>query len=238
MANIKKPGDNMGLSILQYIQSDNPADIDYGIRESIKQFCFTGLATAIGLARVSANKLHKGYGFTTMNKYLVDLTKDFKVDCSTMRRWLKIGKTFIKYKNDLEEAGYTEAHGTTKLRYLERALSDYPKDEVYENIKTMSVDDFIDYSRAKDMVNVTEKKSGIEMIGNVAYINGKRAVIIHKELDKNATRFLKKLVLIGCEAIEKDNHLVPVPLHNKREVEHFRRLLPAVLKEIRKTKGA
>ena len=224
---------NTDIIDLDYLQSDDPEEIDRGIRRSLMGVHISVLSSALGLAKVKTNKLFKSYGFNSMNAYIIQRAKEYNMAEANMRKWLKIGEAYTKYKSELDDVGFNEGHGLSKLRFLGDALSSSPKEEVYENIKSMSFDDFYDYAKGKKDKNAINENTSIEIRGNVTFINGKRAVIISNDLGKNATRFFKKLMEIGCESLNRGLHLMPVFLHNRREVERFRRMLPDILKAIR-----
>ncbi|MDR1352983.1 MAG: hypothetical protein LBK05_06845, partial [Treponema sp.] len=103
---------------LDYAASDNAAEIDAGIRESIKGLRLSILAMGLGLARLKARGLYIDLNYHSMNDYLESLCTDMKVERSTAHNWLYIGEAYIKYRKDLERIEFTDADGPTKLPYV------------------------------------------------------------------------------------------------------------------------
>jgi hypothetical protein len=94
---------------LDYVNSNNAAEIDAGIRESIK---------GLRLARFKARGLYIDLNYHSMNDYLETLCTEMKVERSTVHNWLYIGEAYIKYRKDLERIEFTDMDGPTKLPYV------------------------------------------------------------------------------------------------------------------------
>jgi len=168
-----------------------------------------------------------------MLEYVDNLTADTKMYRSGIYNWLNIGEAYIKYKPELEQIGFSESDGPTKLPYLERALALRQKEEVFDNIKNMSLREFIDFSKG----GKPEPSAGMPYIvnkGSVVYIRGKRAIIINKSLGRKTTDFLMKVIEAACEALEKGGYIMPVFLRNKRETKRFNLVYDRLMEEVRK----
>ena len=137
---------------LDYAESDNGAEIDRGIRETIKGIRLSILAMGLGLANMKAKSLYQNLGCRSITQYIRKLAEDTKMDSSAIFNWLCIGEVYLKHKNDLELAGFGDSDGPTKLPYLERALEGNEKQEVFDNIKNMSLREFIRFAKNKTAI--------------------------------------------------------------------------------------
>jgi len=81
--------------------------------------------------------------------YLENISTENRIDLTTIQNWLQVGEVFLKYRDELEMIGFTDTDSPTKLRYLERALLIRDKQEVFDNIKTMTIAEFINFSKRK-----------------------------------------------------------------------------------------
>ena len=203
-----------------YVNSDDPAEIDNGIRDTIKGVRLSVLALGLGLSKIKSGCLFADLGFTNMTKYIEALSTDNKIDKSSIWNWLKIGEAFIKYKNDLETIGFSDSDCPTKLPYLERALAVREKGDVFDNIKTMSLREFIDFSKGEpdkthpDMPYVIIK-------GNIVYINGTRAIILNRNLGRRTSAYFFRVIEVACEALEKGGLIVPIFVKTKKDARRF-----------------
>lgn len=128
--------------LLGFAYSNFAAEIDNSIRETIKKARVSILAIGLGLAKIKEKCLYLDLNFSSMSQYVGKLCDDTKIGRSTIFNWLSIGEAYIKYKNDLEKIGFTDSDGLTKLPFIEQALKTKMKQDVFRNIKEMSVRDF------------------------------------------------------------------------------------------------
>ena len=87
----------------------------------------------------------------------------------------------------------------------------------------MSLREFINFAKTKP-----EKKpddiSYVNIKGNVVYIEGKRAVIINKDLRRKIATYIQNIIKIACEAMEKEGYIIPVFAQNKKEVRYYQNI--------------
>ena len=133
---------NTGTIQLEYAYSDVATEIDKGIRDTIKGIRLSILAMGMGLANIKAKGLYVDLDCSSMNQYIIKLCDETKMDRSSLFNWLNIGEAYIKYKNDLDKIEFNDNDGPTKLPYIDRALEINRKNEVFRNIKDMSVREF------------------------------------------------------------------------------------------------
>ena len=128
--------------LLGYAYSNLAVEIDKDIRETIKRGRVSILAIGLGLAKINEKGLYLDLNCSSMSQYVGKLCDDTKISRSTIFNWLSIGETYIKYKDELEKISYNDSDGPTKLPFIERALKTKQKQDVFRNIKKMSVRDF------------------------------------------------------------------------------------------------
>ena len=217
---------------LDYVNSDNAAEIDNGIRETIKGIRLSILAMGIGLAKIKSKGLFRDLSCRNMTEYLERLGNETKMDRSNIFNWLYIGETYIKYKSELDTIGFSESDGPTKLPYLERALDQKEKQEVLEKIKTLSVREFMIY--AKGEPGEPEKEAPyVSIRGNNIYVEGKLAIILSKNIDKRISRYFKKVIHVACKALEEGEVILPVRLQNRREARRFEPIVERMIQKMR-----
>ena len=217
-------------TLLPEAASLNAEDIDRGIRDTIQGIHRSILGIALALANIKANKLFITLGFKSMTAYIIRLSGDICLDRSGVFNWLYIGEAYTRHKSELERAGFTDSDGLTKLPYLERALGVNKKREVFKNIKTMSVREFVSYAKGvkiEDHSDEYDTRWVVVEKGNSFYLNGKLMIIISSKISRRVSYFMKKVVRLGCYTLEREVTMMPVMLQNKRDA---RRLSPAVVR--------
>jgi len=217
-------------------RSDVAAEIDRGIRETIKGIRLSILAMGVGLANMKIKDLYKDLGCETMTMYVRKLCAETKMDQRSIFNWLLIGETFVKYRTDLEKIGFSDNDGPSKLPFLDRALEKNRRNEVFGNIKKMSVRDFIAFSRGLSCRadDCAEKPFVTVKEGNI-YVNGILAVKINKRLDKKTFAYFRKVFRTASRAMEEGELLFPVQLRNSDELLRYRRASRYLLEKLRKT---
>ena len=218
---------------LDYLNSDDAAEIDMGIRNSIMRVRLSILAMGLGLAKIKSNRLFKKLGFRSMLGYVNGLSNDTKTRRSGIYNWLKIGEIYIKYKDELQQIGFSESDGPSKLPFLEQALAVKEKGEVFDNIKNMSVRDFIKYAKGVKVEHSNEKQD-VYIKGHVVYVKGKRAIIVNKNIGVKISKYYMEIINLASEALKTGGRIIPVHVRNKKEDERFRQVYSRIMAEIRK----
>jgi len=155
---------------LDYANSDNPEEIDQGIRETIKGIRLSILAMGIGLAKIKEQRLFVDLRYHSMAKYIEALCEDTQMERSGVFNWLYIGEAYLKYRKDLDKIGFSDEDGPTKLPYVEKALALYQKKDVFKAVKEMSLRQFVSFSRGDTPAPPAE--SDIRVKGNQVLIEG------------------------------------------------------------------
>ena len=221
------------LMLLGYAESDNAAEIDRGIRETIRDIRISVLAMGVGLANMKAKGLYKDLGCKNLTEYIQRLSDETKMDRSNIFSWMRIGEAYIRNKSDLEQIGFTDSDGPTKLSYLNRALEKNDKQEVFDNIKNMSVREFKSFSKAQPVIESPAGRGwAVSVRGNRIYVNDKLMVILSKKNEPRAAAYFKTVLDVVCEALEKEGFIVPVFVRSRREVRLFEEALHRLKAEI------
>jgi hypothetical protein len=218
---------------LDYANSDDAAEIDVGIRETIKGVRLSILAMGMGLARLKAKGLFIDLNFHSMNDYLESLSDEMKIERSTAHNWLYIGEAYTKYRRDIERIEFSDADGPTKLLYVDRALQLYDKREVFKNIKDMSLRAFMEYSKGKKAVIAPSR---IKVVGNKLFVGKKLAVTIAPELDVKTRKYLTEINVKAGEALQKGEVMYMTNLYDMDELRRFERGADRLKKEMRRKK--
>ena len=206
---------------LEYVSSDDPVELDEGIRNSIRGVGLSILSSGLGLAKVKAGKHFLRLGWKNLTAYVENIARESKYDRGTIFSWLKVGETWIKYREDLEKIGFDVAMGSSKLAYLDKALAKRPKNEVFDNLLIMSYRDFRDYA---GQTPKKDKKTVPfwEIRGNILYIEGKRAAIINRSLSARNLDMLIRALRSAAIALERDCYILAVHLNSYEEMMRFR----------------
>jgi hypothetical protein len=205
---------------LDYAYSNKAAEIDTGIRDTIKGIRFSILAMGIGLARIKKLRLFVDLSLSSMNQYIDKLVSETRMDQSSIFAWLRIGEAYMKYQNDLEEIGFSDNDGPSKLLYINRALETKQKQEVFDNIKDMSVREFKVFARHGTDTE-PEKGEKIAWRGNELYIGKKKAITINYAQNSRIYSYFKKVNIEAGLALEEGGVMLPIRVSNSDEANQF-----------------
>ena len=220
-----------GYFSLDYAGSDDAAEIDAGIRETIKGVRLSILAGRIGLAKIKERGLYVDLGFRSNAKYLESLCEQTQMNRSSLHNWLYIGEAWLKYRKELEKVGFSEEDGPTKLPYVDRALAIYQKRDVFKAIKDMSLRQFISFSRGG--APAAPEESAIRVKGNQVYIGDRPAVTLDEGLDPKTRAYLEGVIVEAGEALEAGEVLYTTRLYDTEELRRFERAAEKLKKELR-----
>jgi hypothetical protein len=220
-----------GYFSLDYANSDDAAEIDAGIRETIKGIRLSILAVGIGLAKIKDRGLYIDLNHHSMAKYIESLCDDYQMERSGLHNWLYIGEAYLKYRKELERIGFSDEDGPTKLPYVGRALAIYQKKDVFKAVKDMSLRQFISFSRGE--APAAQEESAIQVRGNQVYIGDRLAVILNEGLDPKTRSYLEGVIVEAGEALEAGEVILPVRLYDMEEMRRFKRVAEKLKKELR-----
>jgi hypothetical protein len=220
-----------GYFSLDYAGSDDAAEIDAGIRETIKGIRLSILAMGIGLAKIKAQGLYIDLKYHSMAKYIESLCEQTQMDRSSLHNWLYIGEAYIKYRKELERVGFSDEDGPTKLPYVGRALKLYQKKDVFRAVKDMSLRQFISFSRGE--APTAQEESAVRVKGNQVYIGDRPAVTLDEGLDPKTRSYLEGVIIEAGQALEAGEVLYTTRLYDMEELRRFERAVERIKKELR-----
>ena len=223
-----------GAFSLNFAASDDAAEIDRGIRDTITGMRLSIMATGLALARVKAGELYTELGFTSISQYIQKLCGDTKMEQRGIFTWLYIGEAYLKYRKELERVGFTDDDGPTKLPYIEQALLRNQKKKVFSNLKKMSVREFIQFSKG---TSGKGEEPYITMRGGRLYVDGSFALKINKRLDRETYTYLRKVYRIVGKAMEDGEFILPIRLRNMDELRRYESASGRILSNLRKAPG-
>ena len=215
---------------LDYINSDDAAEIDAGIRDTIKGVRLSILAMGMGLARLKEKGLFIDLNYHSMNDYLEKLCDDMQIERSTAHNWLYIGEAYAKYQREFERIEFSDADGPTKLLYVNRALEIHEKREVFRKVKEATLREFIVFSKGE---SAAPKPSRVKVVGNKLYVGKKLAVTLADELDPETRAYFTKIIVAAGEALEAGEVLYATRLYDMGELRRFERGAERMKKEMR-----
>jgi len=218
---------------LDYAGSGKAAEVDRGIRDTIKGMRLSILALGLALTRIKTEHLYQELGCSTMTQYIQRLCEETKMDRSSIYNWLSIGEAYQKYQHELHQIDFNDSDGPTKLPYLERALESNQKQKVFNNIKTMSVREFAAFSK-KSSKHDTATAPFVSVRNHKVFVNGRLAVKINRRLDKKTYAYFRKVIRIAGNAMEHGEVLFPVKLRDMGEAERFERTYRQLVNKMRK----
>jgi hypothetical protein len=216
---------------LDYAYSDTAAQIDMGIRDTILGIRLSILAMGIALARMKEFDLYIDLKFRSMNGYIERLSLETRMDQSSLTNWLRIGEAYLKHRSELETINFNDNDGPTKLPFIDRALESNQKQEVFDNIKSMSVREFKAFSRSNTTAKTHSPGKKLRIRENKVYAGESPALILSSELDKQARAFFEKVNLVAAKSYINDGVLLQVLLNNNNELQQ---LLPIIKRFKRK----
>jgi len=222
-------------SQLIFAKKDNAVEIDARIREIIKGTHLSILTMSLGLVKIKVCGLYRDLGCNTMGQYITRLCNDTRMERSSFFFWANIGEIFIKYEHDLEEIGFNDSDGPTKLRYLEKALKINPREDVFNNLKTMSLMEFINFSRGKTGKNEIEGSTwDVNIQGNSIFVDGKPAIKISNKLDRRVSNYFKRVIHLSCNALSEEGIVLPIFPRNRKEIRRFRPIVDRMVMKMEK----
>ena len=233
--------------------STEAADIDRELRDTVKSMQLSILTMGIRLTRIKEERLYRELGFRSLSGYITKLSIECKMDRSSFFKWLSIGEAWRKYHHELEQIGFNDSDGPTKLPYIGRALEKMRKEEVFDNIKDMSVREFkalagFHARKSPAFGSTAESKTGkpgeekrIKAIGeklivqgNLVLIGGRQAMTLSSSLGKRTYAYFKKVILAAGKALENGGVILPVVLADMKEARCFAPIVSRMKMEMRK----
>ncbi|MCL2092803.1 MAG: hypothetical protein FWH12_01290 [Treponema sp.] len=224
-------------------QRDPAQEYDRKLREAIGNPGPSPLVMGTYLARIQEGALYKNLGYKNMNDYLITISQAAGKKKPSIHRWLTIGISYLKHQDDLENAGFTEKHGNTKLLYLDEALDKHDKKEVFNKLVSLSFKDFLLYVRPMQPTSVLPKieENLKPMKGSKAgekneriYIKGNLALTINLNQESDTLYYLMRINNLAKKAIERGRKVYYVEVKDTQEFLRYEDAIKKLLSKLRK----
>ncbi|KKM94583.1 hypothetical protein LCGC14_1196820 [marine sediment metagenome] len=190
---------------LDFLYSENLADIEAGIQETIKGLDMSILAVGLAFVKIDREALYVQAGYKHYLAYLDQAEDRLDMSRQTMSDYKRIGETYLDYKSKLQKAGFIEEGNLHKLRFLERALGRHRSAEVFKRICSDSLRAFRAYALGKpseqsDDKPLREYNPDIQITTKRIMVDGKNILRIDPDLDEKTklelTDYLKQIYTI------------------------------------------
>jgi hypothetical protein len=220
---------------LDFAYSQDAAEIDAGIRETIRGVKLSIMAMGIALYRVDVSGLFIDLGFKKFGEYIDHLAEDTGMSRTNLYNWEYIGQAYITHRADLDKIGFSDDDGPTKLPFLARALENHPKREVFKAIKDMSKRQFEEWSRNLSLKNDKNLKNVI-IKGTHVFVGNSPIVSFADDIAPEDRRYYERLIIEGAKAIEQQEYARVYRFYDEAEAQRFDRIYQRELKAMRAKK--
>ncbi|MCL2093728.1 MAG: hypothetical protein FWH12_05970 [Treponema sp.] len=255
-----------GILFPDYAASLDPLEVDQGIQESINNAKIAILHVGISLVKIKNEKMYLPLGFKNMTAYMENRAKRSNMSRSSIFSWYRIGRLFLKFQDELEERGFCDHEGLSKLPYVEKALAHGAPDEVFDKLVSLSLRDFRDYARGgkarilEELPDLPPVSSGIpkeevsapgysESVfqfkgrtwgyrGNKLFIMEKEVLTLNRKLPWRIENMIGLALRAACNALERKGYLLAVHLRSSTELDLITQQAPALREEVRASLSA
>jgi len=217
---------------LDFVYSQDPAEVDAGIRAAIRGVKLSIMAMGIALYRVDVSGLFIDLGFKKFGEYIDHLAEETGMARTSFYNWEYIGEAYVKHRTDLEKIGFSDDDGPTKLPYLPRALENYSKSSVFRNLKEMTKREFEDWSKGKVAKNDKRYKS-VRIKGNGIFAGSSSLVSFADGISPEDRRYYGNLLMEGAEALQRNEYAKVYRFYDETEARAFDRVYQRELKALR-----
>lgn len=132
---------NNQIGVAEVVAQKNELEkIEKSINKCVRQIVFSKLVICISLARIYDDALYRKDNFKTFKQYLA--SGRINLPTSTASEYAKIGRVYLRFREELERIDFREEDGLKKLLILEKAISQFPKEDVFSELKQMSYRNF------------------------------------------------------------------------------------------------
>jgi hypothetical protein len=220
---------------LDFAYSDKPEEVDAGIRETIRGVKLSILTMGIALYRLNVAGLYIDLGFRKFGVYIDKLVEDTGMSRANLYNWVYIGEAFITHRADLEKIGFSDDDGPTKLPYLDRALTNYSKREVFKNLVSMSRRQFEEWSRG--IIQETKNNyTNVKINKGKVLAGGEPLAAFADGLYPEDRRYYEGVLRSAAEARENDEVIGVYRFYDESERRRFDRIYDRELKAMRSKK--
>jgi len=220
---------------LDFVYSQDPVEVDAGIRAAIRGVKLSIMAMGIALYRVDVSGLFIDLGFKKFGEYIDHLAEETGMARTSLYNWEYIGEAYVTHRADLDKIGFSDDDGPTKLPFLPRALENHSKSAVFRNIKDMSKREFEDWSRG-DVIQNNKKYKSVKIKGNRVFVGSSPIVSFSEGISPADRRYYETLLLEGAEALKRNEYAKVFRFYDEQEALAFDRVYQRELKALRAKK--
>jgi hypothetical protein len=220
---------------LDFAYSDKPEEVDSGIRETIRGVKLSILAMGIALYRLNVAGLYIDLGFRKFGEYIDKLVEDTGMSRANLYNWVYIGGAFVTHRAELEKIGFSDDDGPTKLPYLDRALTNYSKREVYKNLVSMSRRQFEEWSRGTSQ-EVEKYYTNVKLFKGKVLAGDEPLIAFVEGLSPEDRRYYEGVIRSAAEARENNEVIGVYRFYDESERHRFDRIYDRELKNMRAKK--
>jgi len=217
---------------------DDAKRIDQKLRELLENKTKNYLPICLFLGEINRNIVYKKLGYESMKGYMVQLSQEKGIKFSKIKKLNHFGYIYLKYEKDLKKAGFKEEHGLSKLQLLKRALDSHEKDEVYRYLLSLPYKDFYKYINnvhPNFFANLNNNKVKKDKPANGTFtLNGKTAVTINQEIDKELYSYLVRVCQHAFRAIRRGEKIYYMRVKNREEFDRFESAFKKLIRQLRK----
>jgi hypothetical protein len=221
---------------LDYTFSDNPQELDTGIRETLRSVKLSIMAMGIALYRIEAGGLYIDLGFRKFGEYIDHLVEDTGMSRANLYNWTYIGEAFITHRTELEKIGFSDDDGPTKLPFLDRALTNRPKQDVYRNLISMSRRQFEEWSKGDSGISPNNTYTNVKLNRGQVFAGDTPLLSFAEGLSQIDKRYYERVIKTAAEARENNEVIGVYRFYDEDERRLFDRIYNRELKALRAKK--
>jgi hypothetical protein len=221
---------------LDFAYSQDATEIDVGIRETIRGVKLSIMAMGIALYRVDVSGLFIDLGFRKFGEYIDHLAEDTGMSRANLYNWTYIGEAFVNHKAELEKIGFSDDDGPTKLPFLDRALTNRPKREVYRNLVSMSRRRFEEWSKGETETLPMNDYTNVKLNKGRVYAGEEPIISFADSLSPEDRRYYEKVIKAAVKARENKEVIGVYSFYDEDEHRLFDRIYNRELKALRARK--
>jgi hypothetical protein len=221
---------------LDFAYSQDAAEIDAGIRETIRGVKLSIMTMGIALYRVDVSGLFIDLGFRKFGEYIDHLAEDTGMSRTNLYNWEYIGQAYITHRTELDKIGFSDDDGPTKLPFLARALEHHPRKEVFRNLKNMSKREFAEWSKEPVLLKDDNNSKNVKIKGSLIFVGDSPLVSFAADISPGDRRYYEGLLMEGAKAIEQNEYAKVYRFYDEAEARRFDRVYQRELKALRTKK--
>jgi hypothetical protein len=155
---------------------------------------------------------------------------------ANLYNWVYIGEAFITHRTELERIGFSDDDGPTKLPFLDRALNNRPRKEVFKNIVSMSRREFEEWSKGNPEALTEGSHTDVTINKGKVFAGEQPLIAFVGDLSPDDRKYYEGVVKAAAEARENNEVIGVYRFYDEDERKTFDRIYQRELKTIRSKK--